>query len=276
MKNLPIVILVDSNTVVKNRIRRILSEQGIVIYEAFSRQELLSIFDENKGKIDLIISEVEINTDRSLDGISLIKLVKSKSETIPVMILTAVSRKEVITQYLLEGASDYILKPFEDTYLKEKIFKHLNFETLTESTVLRFSLKTYLENELYKANKGSSCFTLLKISFKHNEEDNTKQSNLNFVEHSKKIYQEIKLLFWNADLYIQHSIHSHLGFFPFCNHENSQIIIEKITSKFEELKRTDPTIKNYTIKHAYATYPTDGESATELLKILETRSMEDI
>ena len=276
MDNLPIVVLVDSNIVVKNRIRKILADQEITIYEAFNRQEVLNILDENNNKIDLIITDIEIDTDSSLDGISLIKLVKNKSDTIPVVVLTSTSKKEVITRYLEEGTAEYILRPFEDAYLKEKILKHINFETLTEFTVLKFSLKNFLESELYKAKKGGYNFTLLKISFKLKEEHASMQQNNEFYKHSNEVYQEIKSLFWDSDLYIQHGYHSHLGFFPFSNQQSSKVIGDKIIAKYEEFQQTDPEMQYYEMHQTYATYPTDGETALELLKALEIRNAETV
>lgn len=269
MESLPVVILVDSNIVVKNRIRKILSEQDITIYEAYNCQEVLSILIENKYQVDLIITDIEIDTDKNFDGISLIKLVKSKSDTIPVVVLTSASKKEVITRYLREGTSEYILKPFEDTYLKEKLLKHINIESLTEFTILKFSLKNFLESELYKARKGGYNFTLLKISFKLTEDD---PSGNEFHKYSKSVYRAIKALFWESDLYIQHGYHSHLGFFPFCSHENSKIISDKIIVRYEEFKLTDPEMQKYSIHQTYSNYPTDGDSTIELLKALELRN----
>lgn len=271
MESLPVVVLVDSNSVVKDRIRKILSDQDITIYEATSRQDLHSIMEENKNQINLIVTDIEIDTERSFDGISLIQMVKSKSDTIPVVVVTSESRKDVITRYLREGSADYILKPFEDNYLKEKLLKHINVESLTEFTVLKFSLKNYLEHEIYKAKKGGYSFTLIKISFHLNADAEALESSNEFYKHAKAVYREIKSLFWDSDLYIQHGYHSHLGFFPFCTHENSMVISDKIIKKYEEFKLCDPEMQNYDITQTYSTYPTDGETPADLLEALEAR-----
>ncbi len=274
MESLPVVVLVDSNVVVKDRIRKILADQDVAIYEAFNRGELLKILKENKYQVDLIVTDIEIDTDRSFDGLSLIKLVQSKSDTIPVMVLTSESKKEVITKYLRQGTADYVLKPFEDNYLKEKILKHLSIESLTEFTVLKFSLKNYLDHEIYKAQKGHYSFTLLKISFQLNKQA-TEASN-EFYKHAKAVYWEIKSLFWDSDLYIQHGYHSHLGFFPFCTRENSKIISDKIIRKYEEFKASDPEMQNYDIIQTASTYPVDGETTAELLEALEAKNAETL
>jgi len=274
MDSLPVVILVDSNIVVKNRIRRLLSEQEINIYEAFNRQELLKILDENKYQVDLIITDIEIDTDSNFDGISLIKLVKSKSDMIPVVVLTSTGNKEVILKYLYEGTADYILKPVTDTYLKERISKYLRTDSLTEFTVLKFSLKQFLESELYKAKKGSYMFTLLKISFLSYSDDSSKQLSNEFYKYSKSVYEAIKSVFWDSDVYIQHGYHCHLGFIPFCSHENTNIINNKIITAFDAFRQTHTEMQNYSITQAYSTYPTNGESVNELLEALEARNME--
>jgi len=275
MDNTPVVILVDQNTIVKSRIRDILPNQDIKIFEAFNRQELLRIMAVNNYKIDLIITEIEIDTSNNFDGISLIQLVKSKRSSIPVVILTSISKKDVITRCLLEGAADYILKPFEDEYLKEKLLKYINIESLTELTVLKFNLKNFLESEIYKARKGKYYFSLLMIQFYSCSEDESspKYAFYNFAE---SLYKEIKSLFWESDLYIQHGFQSHLGFFPFCDQENTKVIIKKIIAKFDEYKENESNISNYSINHAFATYPTDGETAFDLLNTLALKNKENI
>ena len=138
MESAPVVVLVDPNRVVKERIRKILSDQDVTIYESLSKEDLLCVMKENENQINLIITDIEIDTERNFDAMSLIEMVKDRSDTIPVVVVTSDSRKDVITKYLREGAADYILKPFEDDYLKEKLLRHINVESLTEFTVLKF------------------------------------------------------------------------------------------------------------------------------------------
>jgi len=268
MENLPVLVISDPNILVKHRIKSILADQEIKIYEASNRQEILKVLTENNNKVDLIITDIEIDVNDSFDGIGLIKLVKSKSDAIPVVILTSTSKKDVITKYLLEGTADYILKPFEDDFLKEKILKYINIESLTEFTVLKFSLKNFLEGEIYKAKKGGYNFSLIKCSFIMNSDDDQSQSKDGFYKYAKSIYTEIKSMFWESDLYIQHGYQSHLGFFPFCSQDNTQVIAHKIIEKFDQFKATDARMSNISVIQSFATYPSDGETTTELLNAL--------
>lgn len=268
MSTVPVVVLVNQNTIIKSRIRNILPDQKIKIYEAMNQQEVLRILDANNYKVDLVISDIEIHPDNSFDGISLIQLVKKKRSSIPVIILTSIDKKDVITRCLLEGAADYILKPFEDEYLKEKLLKYINMESLTEQTILKFNLKNFLESEIYKAKKGKTCFSLLLVQFYSSSEDDATSTKYAFYHFAEPLYQQLKSLFWESDLYIQHGFQSHLGFFPFCDQKNTKIIIDKICNKFKEYKDSEPNMSSYTIIHAFVTYPSDGETASELLNQL--------
>ena len=277
MRSTANIVLLDQNSIVKSRIKDIFSSSDIsehhkiVLFEAANRRDFLRIMAQTGCNIDLIISETVIDSKNNFDGISLINLVKSKRSSIPVILLTSDSRKDVITRYLREGAADYILKPFKDEYLKERLLKYINLESLTESTVINFNLKNYLDSEIYKAKKGNYVFSLLSLQFHSSAEDESELSENSFYTYSDLIFQEIKGLFWESDLYIQHGFQSHLGFFPFCDEAHIKVILRKIDKKFDALKDFEPNIGNYCIACAYATYPTDAKKTHGLLKLLDSK-----
>ncbi|MDD2484660.1 MAG: response regulator [Eubacteriales bacterium] len=276
MDNLPVVLLVEQNTIVKSRVRNMLRNHEMKIYEAFNKEEVVEILLATNYNVDLIVSEIEIDPDNGFDGIDLIRFVKKKRSSIPVVMLTSISKKDVITRCLLEGAADYILKPFSDEYLKEKILKYINIESLTEMTVLKFNLKSFLDSEIYKAQKGKYQFSLLMVQFYSSGTEEWESPKYAFYHFAEHLYQELNSLFWESDLYIQHGYQSHLGFFPFCDQNQTEKIIAKINAKFEELKEAEPNMRHYHISHAFSTYPADGESASDLLNALTLKNKENI
>jgi response regulator RpfG family c-di-GMP phosphodiesterase len=265
MENLPVVVLAGHNTLVNSRIKNVFANQNIKICEAYNRRELFRILYQNNN-VALILTEIEIDAKNSFDGINLIRQVKAKRSSIPVVVLTSIGKKEVITGCLREGAADYILKPFKDDYLKEKLLKYVDLEKLTESTVLHFNLKDFLASEIHKAKKGTYCFSLLKVKFDSGtEEEGAIQS---FHQYEESIYSEMKSLFWESDIYIQHGYQCHLGFFPFCDQTNRKLIIDKIESRFQDYKIKEPNTKDYSITYTFTSYPADGETVSELLRNL--------
>lgn|GEM_PF-365008 len=276
VENTPVVILIDNNTLVKRRIRNVFEGHKVRFFEAGNRAELLRILSINK-RVDLIITEVEIDNETGFDGIDLLRLVKRCKSDAHVVVLSSVGKKEVITRCLQEGAADYVLKPFEDEKLKKRLLKYINFKNLTESTTLQFNLKNYLDSEIYKAKKKDYCFSLLKIQFSSGagaEQDRLKQDLYRYEEF---IYNEMKSLFWESDLYIRLGCHSHLGFLPFCNREDAEVIADKIKFGFERIKALEPDLCDYAITYAFATYPDDGRTASELLgKFSDSELMENM
>lgn len=275
MDNQPVVVLVGQNTLVSSRFKNIFSNQNIKIYEAYNRRELFRILFQNNN-VDLILTEIDIDTKNGFNGINLLQQVKVQRSSIPIVVLTSIGKKEVITRCLREGAADYILKPFKDEYLKEKLLKFIDIEKMTESTVLQFNLKSFLESEIHKAKKGNYSFSLLKIQFDLSAEEETAVTRPNFYQHAETIYSEMKSLFWESDLYIKHGQQCHLGFFPFCDETNRKLVSDKIESRFERLKLKEPDLNGYSITHRFASYPADGETVSELLNSLSVNVNADM
>ena len=271
MNNVPVVVLADQNTVVKNRIRGILADQDIKIYEASNNSGVMDLITENNYHVNLIITDIEIDTNNEFDGMSLLKLVKSKSQNIPVVILTSISRKEVITRCILEGTSDYILKPFEDDFLREKLLKYLSADNLADYTVLKFNLSNFLNSELYKARKGQYAFSLLKVDFLLEPATGSAYQENHFHQYADVLFKTIRSLFWETDLYIQHGFQSHLGFFPFCDAENTRIVSGKIAAKYAEIQIEYEELRKYKIHQSFSTFPQDGATTSDLLQALTTR-----
>ncbi len=275
MNNEAVVVLAGHNTLVNSRIKNVFSGYSIKTYEVYNRRELFRILSQTKNNVDLILTEIEIDPKNGFNGVDLIQQVKAKRSGIPVVVLSSVCKKEVITQCLYKGASDYILKPFKNEYLMERLIKYIDIEKSTESTVLQFNLKDFLGSEIHKARKGQYCFSLLKIQFDSIEEKDTATSDHCFYHYEQAVYEEMKSLFWESDLYIQHGYQCHLGFFPFCDQNNKNIILGKIESQFENFKLREPNIRNYSIAYTFASYPKDGETASELLRSLSVDTTVD-
>jgi CheY-like chemotaxis protein len=269
MDSLPVVVLVGHNTLVNGRIKNVFSNQNITIYEAHSRRDLLRILSQNNN-VDLILTEMEIDARNGFNGINLIREVKARRSSLPVVMLTSIGKRDVITRCLREGAADYILKPFKDEYLREKLFKYLDIEKLTESTVLQFNLKKFLEGEIHKAKKGNYCFSLLKLQFDSNTGE---EAAVPFYQYEDAIFNELKSMFWESDLYVRHGYQCHLGFFPFCDQTNRKLIIDKIKSQFERFKSKELNMSAYAITYTFTSYPADGETASELLRNLSADNM---
>ena len=100
------ILIVEDNNEIQEILRTLLSEEHEVI-QAFSGTEGMIRFEQ--GDIDLILLDIMLP---GKNGDQVLKAIRQES-SVPVIMLTALSDKKLISQYLLDGANDYIVKPFD-------------------------------------------------------------------------------------------------------------------------------------------------------------------
>ena len=100
------ILIVEDNNEIQEILRTLLSEEHEVI-QAFSGTEGMIRFEQ--GDIDLILLDIMLP---GKNGDQVLKAIRQDS-SVPVIMLTALSEKKLISQYLLDGANDYIVKPFD-------------------------------------------------------------------------------------------------------------------------------------------------------------------
>ena len=100
------ILIIEDNNEIQEILRTLLSEEHEVI-QAFSGTEGMIRFEQ--GGIDLILLDIMLP---GKNGDQVLKTIRQAS-SVPVIMLTALSDKKLISQYLLDGANDYIVKPFD-------------------------------------------------------------------------------------------------------------------------------------------------------------------
>jgi len=119
------VLVIDVNTTTAYRIRKLVDDHEMEMITATNSFEAISKLT-NYSDIDLVIVDVKLGAE---DGYTLIDRVKMLYPEIMVVVLTSLNTRRSFVQALKVGASDYILKPFEDDYVREKLKMHIqNFE----------------------------------------------------------------------------------------------------------------------------------------------------
>ena len=99
------ILLIEDNNDIQEILYSLLSEDHEVL-QVFSGTEGLRLFQQES--IDLVLLDIMLpgkNGDQVLEEIRL-------QSQVPVIMLTALGEKSLVSQYLLDGANDYIVKPF--------------------------------------------------------------------------------------------------------------------------------------------------------------------
>lgn len=99
------IMVVDDDSLIRDIIGMVLEEQGYGICMAGNGAEAL--LSHRGDPVDLIVSDMNMP---EVDGLSLIKILRSEGDGVPVIILTGNSEIATAIEALNSGASDYLLK----------------------------------------------------------------------------------------------------------------------------------------------------------------------
>ena len=118
------ILIVDDSPSIRQTIASVLGGAGYHTLEAVDGQDALERLAETGAPISLAI--VDINMPR-LDGIALVRALRQadKSRFIPILILTAETRRERREEARQAGATGWIVKPFSPEKLVETVNKVL-------------------------------------------------------------------------------------------------------------------------------------------------------
>lgn len=137
-----ILVVEDDNTIHKI-IEDILKKEHYIVISAYSGTEAISIIENDN--IDLIL------LDLMLPGINGEDIVKKANKTLPIIVISAKTSSVDKAKVLLEGANDYITKPFEKIELLARIQVQLRISSNKNKNKNK-NLK-YKEIELLEDNK---------------------------------------------------------------------------------------------------------------------------
>jgi signal transduction histidine kinase/DNA-binding response OmpR family regulator len=132
----PTILVVEDNMDLQEYIRLILYPQYHVIAAENGKVALEILQNENKGPIQLIISDLMMPT---MDGLQLLQQLKSKDATrhLPVIMLTARIDAQDKLRALRIGVDDYLIKPFEEGELLARIENLLTNQEMRRLFVLQ-------------------------------------------------------------------------------------------------------------------------------------------
>lgn len=117
MLNKKKILIVDDELKMRILIRDFLRKEGFETIEASNGVDALNLFLDDKD-IDLIILDVMMP---QMDGWEVCKKIRTYSQTIPILMLTAKGTNEDIIKGFQLGSDDYLTKPFHILILIERV-----------------------------------------------------------------------------------------------------------------------------------------------------------
>ena len=114
------ILVVDDNEDIRNLLSLVLQKEGYEVFLAPNGSEALEIVKNNR--LDLVLLDVMMP---ELSGLEVLRSIRENKDnkicSIPVMMITAASTVSDIDAAVEIGATSYIIKPFRNINLIEKV-----------------------------------------------------------------------------------------------------------------------------------------------------------
>jgi CheY-like chemotaxis protein len=127
----PIVLIVDDNELERKLVAKVLDEELCEVVFAKSGAEALALL--RKVRPDLILLDVDMP---DIDGLETLRRLKQSPHlaSIPVVMVTGHSEKEMVVKCLKAGAVDFAVKPLDRLNLLKKVRLYLQLDGTTETS----------------------------------------------------------------------------------------------------------------------------------------------
>ncbi len=248
------IIIMDDVSLMRRRIAGLLQGCNIRVYEAVNSEELFNLLFEEDLNVRLIIMELGFDTN---EGLETLMRIKDKKPNIPVFIITANNKRQTFIRCMAEGAADYILKPFDDDILQEKMLSALKIkrELLSDEVQISFSLLNYLKSEFLKARKGGYEITVMMCTLYDLSSEASNIMDTKYLRAVDQFYSNIRKDLWETDIFEYYGSQTFIGVFPYCTAVNVDLIQNKTMDYFDNVIKHGPELTNLQIAIATITYP---------------------
>ena len=135
------LLVVDDQTSMRELLGILFEREGYTVSAASSAEEAIALL--KSLPIDLVLTDMNMP---GMSGLELVRLVRSgvipQHRDLPMVMVTAYGTTQSAIQAMKEGASDYVLKPFDNDELRIVVRKALGHQALVqENESLKAALK---------------------------------------------------------------------------------------------------------------------------------------
>lgn len=267
LKDSPRIFVLDNIKSVRARLHSLLATDELDVIESSNSSEFFDEFLQKKCNGNLIIMDIELSGD---DGFQVIRKIRNKNKTIPIIILTANNNREILIKAIFEGAQDYILKPFQDIRIKGKVNEALDLyanKNRTDNNIT-LDLPSLLRSEFAKSKKGKFSISVMMVTF-------LKPTNISYdqVEYDDRtlsdiVYDKLEKIVSETDLVVKYGTESFIGLFPFASKINDKMMCSKIKQSFDNLKQNNKIFNECVFTITFITYPEDVTGVDDAIKKL--------
>lgn len=185
------ILVVDVNVSTAFRIKQLLDHYSIAIDQATTVQEALNRVFASTPPYDMIILDVHLGGD---DGYALMDRLHKTYPNLVLLVLTSLNTRSSFVEAIKRGASDYVLKPYDNEYLQGKLKNHLT--AIKTSKAVENGSPKELENSIYvqvkKAVREKTELLIGLLVIYHNTQEDVHFSNESDAKIQRNLIKKFK------------------------------------------------------------------------------------
>ncbi|MEY8001019.1 response regulator transcription factor [Clostridium sp. Mt-5] len=261
------VIILDDMAYIRYRVKDTLEKIGIEVYESGTSFDFFNKLYDKKKEISLIILEVGLSNE---DGFEVLRKIKARNLNIPIMILTKMNTRSAFIKCIKEGTSEYILKPFDNKVLLERINNLIKSskDKGEQGEIIYLNFQQYITKQIIKAKAENTKLSVIMVSLIKKyatEMDEKIDVKDNYLILMDSLYEKLRPIFKTPDLFEKYGFSTFVGVIPQCQRKKVLFIINKINEIYNKIKAIDEKYSEYHIEYSYVTFPDDGKDKDQLL-----------
>lgn len=162
------ILIVEDDKNLSQAIACSIRDQGFDVFETNSPMNAMGLL--SKERFDMVLSDIQFeksiaSNDSINDGYQFLDVVKQKYLTLPVVLMTAYGTIEKAVTSIQNGASDYLVKPFDSDHLISVIKKNLRVNVsryINNSNYLSVDNKSRATKKIARKVAGTSVSVFLR------------------------------------------------------------------------------------------------------------------
>lgn len=248
------ILIIDDSEVIREQIIKALDAHDLFARYYEAEDGLDGMKKLLAAPVDIVLCDLEMPR---IDGLKFLSMMKSRSEMqdLPVIILTGIGDREQKLRGLDQGASDYIVKPFDPEELVARVRIHLKIKQLQDnlkrSNELLLELsntdpltgmynRRYLMKELEKEFKrvvrkmGEMSLIILDIDYfkKVNDTYGHLQGDIVLQKVAQQVQKELR----NYDIAARYGGEEFIAVLPDVSLEGALVVAERIRASVERIR----------------------------------------